>query len=135
MAFLVLPMFGFANAGVALAGLARGALLAPLLLGIAAGLFVGKRLDVFLAAWAAVRLSWADISKDATLPQVHGVSLLCGIDFTMSLFIGLRAFPASPELQDGVKLGVLAGSVLRAGTGVLVVAFARSERPGPMVAP
>ena len=67
--------------------------------------------------------------EDASLAQVYGVSLLCGIGFTMSLFIGLLAFPDAPALQDGVKVGVLAGSVLSALAGALVLAFARSEQP------
>ena len=129
VAFLVVPVFGFANAGVALSGLGWGALLAPLPLGIAAGLFIGKQVGVFLAAWAAIRLDWADCPEDATLLQVYGVALLCGIGFTMSLFIGLLAFPDAPGLEDEVKLGVLAGSVLSALAGALVLARARSERP------
>jgi NhaA family Na+:H+ antiporter len=129
VAFLIVPVFGFANAGVSLAGMSWAALLAPVPLGIAAGLFVGKQIGVFLTTWAAVKLEWADCPEDASLAQVYGVSLLCGIGFTMSLFIGLLAFPASPELQDAVKIGVLSGSVLSALVGTLVLAFAPCERP------
>ena len=76
-----------------------------------------------------MKLDWADCPEDASLAQVYGVSLLCGIGFTMSLFIGLLAFSASPELQDAVKIGVLSGSVLSALVGTLVLAFAPCEQP------
>ena len=129
VAFLIVPVFGFANAGVSLAGMSWAALLAPVPLGIAAGLFFGKQIGVFLTTWVAVKLDWADCPEDASWAQVYGVSLLCGIGFTMSLFIGLLAFPASPELQDAVKIGVLSGSVLSAVVGTLVLTFAPCERP------
>lgn len=129
VAFLIVPVFGFANAGVSLSGLSLGALLAPLPLGIAAGLFFGKQIGVFLASWTAIRLGWADRPEDATWPQVYGVALLCGVGFTMSLFIGLLAFPDSPAQQDAVKIGVLMGSLLSAVTGAILLAWARSEEP------
>jgi NhaA family Na+:H+ antiporter len=129
VAFLIVPVFGFANAGVSLLGMSWAALLAPVPLGIAAGLFVSKQIGVFLTTWIVVKLKWADCPEHASLAQVYGVSLLCGIGFTMSLFIGLLAFPTSPELQDAVKIGVLAGSVLSAVVGAFVLAFAPCERP------
>ena len=125
VAFAIVPIFGFANAGVSLAGISWAAALAPVPLGIAAGLFVGKQIGVFLTTWAAVKLDWADCPEDASFAQVYGVSLLCGIGFTMSLFIGLLAFPTSPELQDAVKIGVLVGSTSSAIVGALVLRFAR----------
>ncbi|HEY8617183.1 MAG TPA: Na+/H+ antiporter NhaA [Phenylobacterium sp.] len=129
-AFLVVPVFGFANAGVPLTGLPAGALLAPVTLGVALGLFIGKQAGVFLATWLAVRLNWADCPEDANWAQVYGASVLCGIGFTMSLFIGLLAFPESPALQGEVKLGVLIGSALSAVAGALVLAQAcRSRAP------
>ena len=127
VAFAIVPIFGFANAGVSLAGFSLASLLAPLPLGIAAGLFVGKQIGVFGTTWAAVRLGWADRPEHATWPQVYGVALLCGIGFTMSLFIGLLAFPSSTVLQDQVKVGVLAGSILSAVVGTLVLLVAKRE--------
>ena len=121
--------FGFANAGVSLAGIDMTAALAPVPLGIAAGLFVGKQIGVFLTTWAAVKLDWADCPEHASFAQVYGVSLLCGIGFTMSLFIGSLAFPAAPELQDAVKIGVLVGSTSSAIVGAFVLRFARGSVP------
>jgi NhaA family Na+:H+ antiporter len=128
VAFLIIPVFGFANAGVSLTGTSWAALLEPVTLGIAAGLFVGKQVGVFFTTWAAIRLNLADCPQDASMPQVFGVSVLCGIGFTMSLFIGLLSFPGSPALQDAVKVGVIAGSTFSALIGTLVLAFARREQ-------
>ena len=129
--FLVVPVFGFANAGVSLAGLGWTQVLAPVTLGVAAGLFLGKQLGVFSAAWLTVRLKLADWPENASIPQVYGVSLLCGIGFTMSLFIGLLAFPDSVALQDEVKIGVLLGSLASALAGALVLIPAPAERLRP----
>jgi Na+:H+ antiporter, NhaA family len=131
VAFAIVPIFGFANAGVSLSGLSLGALLQPVPLGIAAGLFLGKQIGVFATTWAAVKLNLADCPEHASWPQVYGVALLCGIGFTMSLFIGLLAFPTSEALQDQVKIGVLLGSVLSALVGTLVLLLAPPERPRP----
>lgn len=125
VAFLIIPVFGFANAGVSLTGLTWAALLAPIPMGIALGLFFGKQIGVFLTTWIAVKLRWADRPENASFAQVYGVALISGVGFTMSLFIGLLAFPGSPDLQDAVKIGVLSGSVLSAVAGVLVLLFCR----------
>lgn len=127
VAFLIVPIFGFANAGVSFAGMSPSVLLAPVPLGIALGLFVGKQLGIFIFAWAAIRAKLAELPANATWPQLYGVALLCGIGFTMSLFIGLLAFPTAPELQDGVKVGVLAGSFVSALTGAALLVMARSR--------
>jgi NhaA family Na+:H+ antiporter len=121
VAFAVIPIFGFANAGVSLGGLGFDALLEPVALGVALGLFVGKQIGVFGITWLAIRLRLGDMPEDATVRQLYGVSLLCGIGFTMSLFIGLLAFPTE-AMQDQVKIGVLAGSLLSAllGAGLLI---------------
>ncbi len=128
VAFFVVPVFGFANAGVSLAGVGLTQLLNPVTAGTAAGLFVGKQVGIFSIVRATVWLDWADCPKDASWLQVYGVSLLCGIGFTMSLFIGLLAFPNSPELQDAVKLGVLIGSFGSAVAGALVLCLAPSSK-------
>ena len=129
VAYLVLPVFGFANAGVSLSGLSLNGGELEIPLGITAGLFLGKQLGVFGFTWAAIRLGLADCPKDASMTQVYGVSILCGIGFTMSLFIGLLAFPEAPDLQVGVKLGVLAGSAFSALLGTLVLALTHPEPP------
>ena len=122
IAFLVVPIFGFANAGVSLAGMTPSAVLDPVRLGVAAGLFLGKQIGVFGSAWVAIRLRLADLPAHATWLQLYGVSALCGIGFTMSLFIGLLAF-GDPHLQDATKMGVLAGSLLSAIAGWLIIRF------------
>ena len=130
VAFLIVPVFGFANAGVSLAGMSWASLLEPVTLGVAAGLFIGKQAGVFASTWIIVTLGFADKPQDATWAQVYGVALLAGIGFTMSLFIGLLAFPGSPEIQNAVKVGVLAGSALSAITGVLALSLTLGGRRG-----
>ncbi|WP_062210690.1 Na+/H+ antiporter NhaA [Aureimonas sp. AU12] len=124
VAFVIVPIFGFANAGVSFAGFTPAALLDPVPLGIAAGLFLGKQAGVFGVSWIAIRAGLAKLPEGATWRQFYGVALLCGIGFTMSLFIGLLAFPTSPLLQDEVKLGVIMGSVLSGIMGAAVLASA-----------
>ncbi|WP_395670376.1 Na+/H+ antiporter NhaA [Phenylobacterium sp.] len=126
-AFLVVPVFGLANAGISLLALPADALVAPVTMGVALGLFLGKQVGVFASAWAAVRLGWADAPEDTSWAQVYGAALLCGIGFTMSLFIGLLAFPDAPTLQAEVKLGVLVGSLASALAGAAVLGL--SGRP------
>ncbi len=130
--FLVLPLFAFVNAGVQLGSITPGDVVAPAPLGVALGLFVGKQIGVFAACYAAVRFGLAERPAGASWLQVHGVALLCGVGFTMSLFISLLAFPNDPERIGAVKLGILAGSILSAavGAGVLYIA----GRRGPAVA-
>jgi NhaA family Na+:H+ antiporter len=121
VAFLVVPVFGFANAGVSLSDISASALFAPVPLGVALGLFFGKQLGVSIFAWAAIRAGLANLPANATWRQFYGVAILCGIGFTMSLFIGLLAFPTAPELHDAIKLGVLAGSILSALLGAALL--------------
>lgn len=128
VAFLIVPVFGFANAGVSFAGMSGGVLLEPVTLGVALGLFVGKQVGVFGAAALAIKLRLANLPVAASWPQLYGVALLCGIGFTMSLFIGLLAFP-NPALQDEVKVGVLAGSVISALCGATLLSVAKREPP------
>lgn len=126
VAYLVIPIFGFANAGVSFAGMTASVLMAPVTLGIAAGLFFGKQIGVFLASWGVVALKLARPPAGASWPQVYGVSLLCGIGFTMSLFIGLLAFPDDELLQNEVKVGVLLGSLAAGMVGVAVLAISKT---------
>lgn len=123
-AFMIVPIFGFANAGVQFSGMGWSVIAAPVTLGIAAGLFVGKQLGVFFTTLAVIKLKFADCPAGASLAQVYGVSLLCGVGFTMSLFIGLIAFPASAELESQVKVGVLLGSTLSAIVGAIILLLA-----------
>jgi Na+:H+ antiporter, NhaA family len=127
-AFLIVPLFGFANAGVSLEGMSPAILLAPLPLGIALGLFLGKQLGIFGSIWVAHKTGFAPKPGWSSWPQIYGVSLLAGIGFTMSLFIGGLAFPGNELLADEVKIGVLAGSVLSAVAGYLVLRFAPPRR-------
>jgi Na+:H+ antiporter, NhaA family len=124
VAFAIVPLFGFVNAGVALGGASA---LAPLPLGIAAGLFLGKQLGVFGAVWATVRLGLACRPGGASWAQIYAVCLLCGIGFTMSLFISGLAFEGQPLLVDEAKIGILAGSLLSALAGWAVLRFAPSR--------
>lgn len=123
-AYLVVPLFGFANAGVSLGGMSPAILLAPLPLAIMLGLFLGKQIGILGSIWIAARTRFANPPGGATWAQIYGVSLLAGIGFTMSLFIGGLAFPERPELVDEVKIGVLAGSLLSAVAGFAVLRLA-----------
>ena len=124
-AYLVVPVFGFANAGVALAGVGIAGVLAPLPLAVAAGLTLGKQLGIFACIYAAHRTGLARRPAHASWPQVWGVSVLCGIGFTMSLFIGELAFPGAEEtarlLRDEAKIGILAGSLISAVLGYTIL--------------
>ena len=126
--FLVVPLFGFANAGVALAGFGWAGLTAPLPLAIASGLVLGKQIGIFGAIALAERFGFASRPEGASWVQLWGMALLCGIGFTMSLFIGALAFPAHPGLIEEAKLGVLLGSLVAALAGFAVLRFAKPAR-------
>jgi NhaA family Na+:H+ antiporter len=121
--FGVVPLFGFASAGVELAD-GFGALMKPLPLAILAGLFMGKQVGIFGATWLSVKVGLAAQPEGASWRHIYGASLLCGIGFTMSLFISALAFPADAALIAQAKLGILAGSLLSAVYGYLVLRFA-----------
>lgn len=127
VAFGVVPVFAFANAGVSLAGLGPDAVLAPVPLGIIAGLFAGKQLGVFGTCWALIRTDRVDMPACANWRQLYGMATLCGIGFTMSLFIGGLAFGESSALADSVKVGVLAGSALAGIAGFLLLRGAKGD--------
>jgi NhaA family Na+:H+ antiporter len=130
VAFMVLPVFAFANAGVSFDDLSFSAASAGLPLGIAFGLIVGKQIGVFGAAWAMIRLGIARMPTGTNMPMLYGVSILCGIGFTMSLFIGGLAFDDA-SLSAGVRLGVLSGSLVSGIAGYFflsrMLARSRSE--------
>jgi len=120
VAFLVLPVFGFANAGVSLIGVSLETFLAPLSLGIAAGLFFGKQIGIMVSVFIASSTGLAQLPAGASWREIYGVALLCGIGFTMSLFIGLLAF-ADAEHEAMIKIAVLAGSLLSAVAGAAIL--------------
>jgi NhaA family Na+:H+ antiporter len=125
VAFLIVPVFGLANAAVPVLGLPSGVLVAPVTLGVAIGLLVGKVAGVFGFTTLAIRLGLADAPTDAGYGQMLGVALLCGIGFTMSIFITLLAFPGSPLLQTEAKIGVLIGSFASGLSGYIVLRRAK----------
>jgi len=125
-AFVIVPIFGFANAGVDIRGLGLGAALAPVPLGIALGLLVGKQLGVFGAIAVLVRSGVADLPANAGWRQIWGLALLCGIGFTMSLFIAALAFGEGSGAHAAAKLGILAGSLLSALAGWLILSAGRA---------
>ena len=127
VAFLIIPIFGFANAGVSFVGVSAGDLLSPLPLGIALGLLVGKQVGIFGFGWLAIRSGVAAMPAGVGWRQLHAMSLLAAIGFTMSLFIGNLAF-ADPVLIDQVKIGVLAGSLMAALAGYFLLKASLSER-------
>ena len=126
--FGIMPLFGFANAGVALDG-GWELLASPIGIAVAAGLFVGKQAGVFGAIWLAVRWRIAARPSGASWAQIYGAALLCGIGFTMSLFIAALAFPEDPQAFAAAKLGILVGSLLSALAGALVIRQAGTPTP------
>lgn len=128
-AYLIVPVFGFANAGVSLKGMGMDEIFAPLPLAIAAGLVAGKQVGIFSAVWLADRVGFALKPEGASWTQVWGTAMLCGIGFTMSLFIGALAFPNYPLLVEEAKLGVLAGSAISAIMGYALLRFAITAPP------
>lgn len=126
VAFLILPLFAFANAGVSFTGITLDALFDPVTLGIALGLFLGKQAGIFGSCWLAVKAGFAKLPEGANWRELYGVSLLCGIGFTMSLFIGSLAFENQDDAyMHSVKIGVLLGSLLSAVTASAVLSGAR----------
>jgi NhaA family Na+:H+ antiporter len=125
--FGILPLFGFANAGVSFSGLGGGDLVGPLPVGIALGLFVGKQLGIFGAVSLSIGIGLAEKPPGVSWAQLYAMAILCGIGFTMSLFIGGLAFGDASALVDQVKVGVIAGSVVSALTGAFLMT--RTFRP------
>ena len=128
VAFGIVPLFAFANAGVSLLGVSAATLADPLVLGIAGGLFLGKQAGILGGVALAERLGIAKRPRGVRWPHLYGVALLAGIGFTMSLFIGGLGFPGDAAKQDAVKIGVLAGSIVSAVAGYLVLRYWPARR-------
>ena len=127
VAFMIMPIFAFANAGVSLEGLSLSSLLQPVPLGILLGLFIGKQVGVMIFSFVAVKTGAAQMPDNSTWLSLYGVSILTGIGFTMSLFVGNLAFSENIEYIDGVKIGVLAGSLLSTLFGYFLLLFASKK--------
>ena len=127
VAFIIMPIFAFANAGVNLTGLSLSSLLAPVPLGILLGLFVGKQVGVMVISYLAVKLGAAQMPDKSNWLSLYGVSILTGIGFTMSLFVGNLAFVENTQYMDGVKIGVLSGSLLSTIFGYFILLYASKK--------
>jgi NhaA family Na+:H+ antiporter len=127
VAFMIMPIFAFANAGVSLAGLSILSLLQPVPLGILLGLFVGKQVGVMIFSFIAVKIGAAQMPDNSSWLSLYGVSVLTGIGFTMSLFVGNLAFAENIQYIDGVKIGVLAGSLLSTLFGYFILLFSSKK--------
>ena len=121
VAFMIMPLFAFANAGVSLAGLSLSTLLNPVPFGILCGLFFGKQIGVLLFSFVSIKLKFAEMPNNSSWLSLYGVSILTGIGFTMSLFVGNLAFVENVQYMDGVKIGVLAGSLLSTLAGYFLL--------------
>ena len=121
VAFMIMPLFAFANAGVSLKGLSLYTLLNPVPLGILCGLFFGKQIGVLLFSFVSIKLKFAEMPNNSSWLSLYGVSILTGIGFTMSLFVGNLAFVENVQYMDGVKIGVLAGSLLSTLAGYFLL--------------
>ena len=127
VAFMIMPIFAFANAGVSLDGLSLTSLLEPVPLGILLGLFVGKQVGVMVVSFIAVKFGVAQMPDKSSWLSLYGVSILTGVGFTMSLFVGNLAFAENIQYIDGVKIGVLAGSLLSTVFGYFILLYASKK--------
>lgn len=130
VAFAILPIFAFANAGVKMVGVTADSFFHSVPVGIALGLFVGKQVGIFGLCWMAVKLNWVKLPDSLTMSGLYGVSLLCGVGFTMSLFIGSLAFETTGvNMFFDERLGIIAGSLLSGLAGYLVLAAVLPKEP------
>ncbi len=123
VAYFIMPLFAFANAGVSLNGLSISSLLSPVPLGILLGLFFGKQIGVFLFSYISIKLKFAELPNNSNWINFYAVGILTGIGFTMSLFVGNLAFAENLQYIDGVKIGVLSGSLLSTLFGYFLLLF------------
>ena len=128
VAFGIMPLFAFANAGVSLEGLSLSSLLDKVPLGIVLGLFVGKQLGVFVFSYVSIKLKIAQMPGNSSWYNFYGVGILTGIGFTMSLFVGNLAFVENAQYMDGVKIGVLTGSLLSTLAGYFLILLTPDKR-------
>ena len=128
VAFGIMPLFAFANAGVSLEGLSLSSLLDKVPLGIVLGLFVGKQLGVFVFSYLSIKLKIAQMPGNSSWYNFYGVGILTGIGFTMSLFVGNLAFVENAQYMDGVKIGVLTGSLLSTLAGYFLILLTPDKR-------
>ena len=128
VAFGIMPMFALANAGVSLDGVSMNSLLTPVPLGILCGLFFGKQIGVFLFSYLSIKFKFAEMPSNSNWLKLYGVGILTGIGFTMSLFVGNLAFIENNQYMDGVKIGVLSGSMLSAFIGYLLLLLITANR-------
>ncbi len=129
VAFAILPIFAFANAGISLEGVSLDGLTSMLPLGIALGLLVGKPLGIYTFSWAAVKFGVAKLPEGVTFSQIFAVSILCGIGFTMSIFISSLAFgPGNPDFDTYARLGILMGSTTAAILGYALLSMSLPKK-------
>ena len=127
VAFGIMPIFAFANAGVSFDGLSFASLLNPVPLGILCGLFFGKQFGVFIFSYLSIKFKFAEMPNNSNWIKLYGVGVLTGIGFTMSLFVGNLAFVESPEHMSGVKIGVLLGSLASTLFGYMIILFSKNK--------
>ena len=128
VAYMIMPLFAFANAGVSLEGLSLSSLMLPVPLGILLGLFVGKQLGVFVFSYASIKFGLATLPSNSNWVSFYAVGVLTGIGFTMSLFVGNLAFVNNMEYMDGVKIGVLSGSLLSTVVGFILLYLSSKKK-------
>ena len=128
VAYMIMPLFAFANAGVSLEGLSLSSLMLPVPLGIVLGLFVGKQLGVFVFSYASIKFGLASLPNNSNWVSFYAVGILTGIGFTMSLFVGNLAFVNNMEYMDGVKIGVLTGSLLSTVVGFVLLYLSSKKK-------
>ena len=128
VAFGIMPIFAFANAGVSLEGMSAKTLMSPVPLGILCGLFFGKQLGVFLFSYVSIKLKFAEMPSNSNWIKFYAVGILTGIGFTMSLFVGNLAFVSDMQYMDGVKIRVLSGSLLSAVAGYFLLLIVSNKK-------
>ena len=128
VAFGIMPIFAFANAGVSLEGVTFASLMSPVPLGILCGLFFGKQIGVFIFSYISIKLNFAEMPNNSDWLKLYGVGILTGIGFTMSLFVGNLAFADATTHTDGVKIGVLRGSLLSTVFGYSLIFFGSKNK-------